>query len=61
MLQVNPQTRSAIAGLIVIVLGGGWAAYGLLGGDKTFLTIMVILSIVLVGGSVALLGPRRSR
>lgn len=61
MLQVDPRTRSAIGGLIVIVLGGGWAAYGLLGGNKVFLTIMVVLSILLVGGSVALLGPRRQR
>lgn len=48
MFQVDPQTRSILWGVVVIFLGAGWIAYGLLGNRNTgFLAAMLILTIVL--------------
>jgi hypothetical protein len=50
VIEVDPRTRSALWGLIGVILGAGWVAYGMLGnGSQVFLTIMVVLSIVLAG------------
>jgi len=46
-------------GFIGVVLGAGWAAYGILGGGKVFLAVMVVASSVL-GGGMAMLS-RQSR
>lgn len=43
--------------MIGIVLGAGWAAYGILGGGKVFLAVMVAASMILgAGGAVLLKG-----
>jgi hypothetical protein len=60
MIEVDPRTRSAIWGLIAIILAAGWAAFGLLGGGQVFLTIMVVLSILLVGVATFLVRTRIS-
>jgi hypothetical protein len=60
MFQVDPQTRSILWGVVVIVLGVGWTAFGLLGNRNTvFLATMLILTIVL-GASVAFFVRNRS-
>ncbi len=62
MIQVDPQTRSAILGLVTIILGAGWVAFGLLGnGDKVFLTIMLVLTILLGSGAAFFLRSRTSK
>ena len=61
MIQVDPQTRSAILGLVTIILGAGWVAFGLLGnGDKVFLTVMLVLTILLGSGAAFFLRSRPS-
>ena len=61
MIQVDPRTRSAIMGLAVIILGAGWVAYGLLAdGNRVFLAIMLILTIVLGAGAAFLVRSRTS-
>ncbi|HEY7122925.1 MAG TPA: hypothetical protein VH540_03140 [Ktedonobacterales bacterium] len=50
MFQVDRQVYSALWGLCGLLLAAGWVAYGMLGGDRIFLTVMVILSMVLFGG-----------
>jgi hypothetical protein len=48
MIEVDPRTRSALWGLIGVVLAAGWVAFAMLGeGNQVFLTVMLILSIVL--------------
>jgi hypothetical protein len=42
---------------IAIVLGAGWAAYGILDGGKVFLAVMVAASMIL-GGGMAVLSRR---
>jgi hypothetical protein len=50
MIEVDPRTRSSLWGLFGVILGAGWVAYGMVGdGSRIFLTIMVVLSILLVG------------
>jgi hypothetical protein len=50
MIEVDPRTRSAIWGMVAVILGAGWVAYGFLGnGNTVFLAIMVILTILLGG------------
>jgi hypothetical protein len=49
MIQVDRRTRSAVWGLIGVLLAAGWATYGILGGNQVFLAVMVALSIVLTG------------
>jgi hypothetical protein len=62
MIEVSPLTRSMIWGLVIIILGVGWAAFAILGnGNTIFLTIMVVLSIVLGAGAVLLVRVRASR
>jgi apolipoprotein N-acyltransferase len=61
MVEVDPRTRSTIWGLVVIILGAGWVAYGFLGnGNTVFLAIMVILSIVLGAGAAFFVRTRAS-
>jgi uncharacterized membrane protein HdeD (DUF308 family) len=50
MIEVDPRTRSALWGMIGVVLGAGWIAFAMLGdGNQVFLTVMLILSILLSG------------
>lgn len=61
MIEVDPRTRSAMMGLAVIILGGGWVAYGILGdGNRTFLAIMLILTILLGAGVAFIVRSRTS-
>jgi hypothetical protein len=63
MIEVDPRTHSAIWGLVIVVLLAGWAAYGISGGagnPQVFLTVMVVLSILLVGGFLALVRRRKA-
>ncbi len=60
MIEVDPRTRGAIFGLVAILLAAGWAAYGILSGGQVFLAIMVVLSILLVGGAAVLMRVRKS-
>jgi hypothetical protein len=59
MIQVDPRTRSALWGLIGVVLAAGWVAYGTLGGgNQVFLTVMLVLTIVLAGVATFLVRVR---
>ena len=59
MIEVQPQTRTAIFGLVAIILAAGWAAYGLIGdSNQLFLTIMVVLTILLGAGAAVLVRAR---
>jgi hypothetical protein len=50
MIEVDPRTRSALWGLVGVVLAAGWVAYGMLGdGNQVFLTAMLVLTIILGG------------
>ena len=61
MIQVDPRTRSSLVGLTAIILGAGWVAFGLLGdGNRVFLTIMLILTIVLGSGVIFFVRSRTS-
>jgi hypothetical protein len=61
VVEVDPRTRSALWGLIGVILGAGWVAFGLLGdGSRVFLTIMIVLSMVLAGIATFGLRSRRS-
>jgi len=60
MIEVDARTHSTIWGLVVLILGAGWIAYGLLSsGNTVFLTIMLILTLVL--GALAAFFVRTSR
>jgi hypothetical protein len=37
MIEVQPQTRNAVLGLVAIILAAGWAAYGLIGAGAAVL------------------------
>ena len=58
MFQVDARTQSSIRGVIIVLVVAGWAAYGILGGGQIFLAVMMVLSILLVGGAFALLRKR---
>jgi hypothetical protein len=58
MIRVNPRTYSVIWGLIIVILGTGWAIYGFLGGGETFLTTIVVLSIILFGVAIIFIERR---
>ena len=58
MFQVDAQTQSSIRGVIIIIVLAGWAAYGILGGGQVFLAVMMVLSILLVGGAFTLVRKR---
>jgi hypothetical protein len=61
MIEVDPRTRSSLYGLFGIILGAGWVAYGLAGnGSRIFLTVMVVLSMVLVGIATFVLRSRKA-
>ena len=61
MIEVDPRTRSSLYGLFGIILGAGWVAYGLAGnGSRTFLTVMVVLSMLLVGIATFVLRSRKA-
>jgi hypothetical protein len=46
--------------MIIVIVCAGWAAYGVLGGGQVFLAVMLVLSILLVGGAFALVRKRTS-
>ena len=58
MFQVDPRMHSSICGVIIVIVLAGWAAYGVLGGGQIFLAVMLVLSILLVGGAFALVRKR---
>ena len=58
MFQVDPRMHSSIWGVIIAIVLAGWAAYGILGGGQIFLAVMAVLSILLVGGTAALVRKR---
>lgn len=48
MVQVDPRVRSSLFGLIGIILGASWVLYGIVGiEDRTFLAILLVLTILL--------------
>jgi len=52
MIEVDARTHSTIWGLVVLILGAGWIAYGLLAsGNTIFLTAMLILTVILGAGA----------
>jgi hypothetical protein len=60
MIQVDPRTRSSMLGPTAIILGAGWAAYGILGGGQVFLAIMAVLTILLGSGAAFFVRSRTS-
>ena len=50
MFQVDPRMQASIRGMIIVIVCAGGAAYGILGGGQIFLAVMLVLSIVLIGG-----------
>ena len=48
------KTQKTWWAFIGIVLGAGWAAYGILGGGKVFLAVMVAASMILGSGMAVL-------
>jgi hypothetical protein len=58
MFQVDPRMQASIRAMIIVLVCAGWVAYGVLGGGQVFLAVMLVLSIVLVGGAFALVGKR---
>ena len=61
MIEVDPRIRSSLIGLMAIIIGAGWVAYGLLGdGNKVFLTIMLVLTILLGSGVIFFVRGRTS-
>jgi hypothetical protein len=48
MVEVDPRVRSSLFGLLGVILGAGWVLYGIVGnGDRTFLAIWIVLTILL--------------
>jgi hypothetical protein len=60
VIEVDPRTRSSLYGLFAVILAAGWAAYGLLNLGQVGLTVMVVLSILLIGVATFLVRPRKS-
>lgn len=63
MFQVDSRIHSSIWGMIIVVVSAAWVAYSVLGGagnPQVFLTVVMVLSIVLVGGTAALLRKRKA-
>jgi hypothetical protein len=61
MIEVDPRIRSSLIGLVAIIIGAGWVAYGLLGnGNKVFLTIMLLFTILLGSGVIFFVRGRTS-
>jgi hypothetical protein len=59
MIQVNAQAYGAIWAFVGILIGAGWAAFGIVGGEnQIFLAIMVVITMVLGGGTAVLLRRR---
>jgi hypothetical protein len=58
MFQVDSRMQASIRGMTIVLVLAGWAAYGILGGGQVFLAVMLVLSIILVGGSSALVHKR---
>jgi hypothetical protein len=49
--------------MIIVVVSAAWVAYSVLGGagnPQVFLTVVMVLSIVLVGGTAALMRKRKA-
>jgi hypothetical protein len=60
MFQVDPRMQSSIRAVIIVLVLAGWAAYGILGGGQVFLAVMLVLSILLIGGAFTLVRKRTS-
>jgi hypothetical protein len=59
MIRVDTQTYGAIWAFVAIVIGAGWAAFGILGNDnQVFLAVMVVITMILGGGTAVLLRRR---
>jgi len=58
MFQVDSRMQASIRGMIIVLVLAGRAAYGILGGGQVFLALMLVLSMVLVGGAFALVRKR---
>ncbi len=59
MIRVSSSTYGAIWGLVGLLLGAGWVAYAMLGGgNRVFLTVMIIASMVGGAGTAILVKPR---
>ena len=61
MIYVTTQAYGAIWALVAIILGAGWAAYGIIGtSSQIFLVVMVVATMLLAGGTAVLLRRRQS-
>ena len=63
MFQVDARIQSSIWGLVFVIVAASWMAYSLLGGagnPQVFLTVVMVLSIVLIGGTAALVRKRKA-
>jgi hypothetical protein len=58
MIQVDQRMQASIRGMIIVIVCAGWAAYAILGGGQIFLAVMLILSILLIGGVFTLVRKR---
>ena len=58
MFQVDPRMHASTRGMIIVLVCAGWAAYGILGGGQVFLAVILVLSILLVGGAFTLVRRR---
>ena len=60
MIEVTPQTRNALRGLLGVILAAGWVAFAIIGnGSTVFLTVMIVLTILF--GGLATYGVRVPR
>lgn len=60
MFEVNSRTKSSLVWMAILIVCAGWATYGIFGWGQTGLGVMIVLSIVLVGGALVLLRGRRA-
>lgn len=60
MFKVERMAYRMVRLVVALLLGAGWAAYGLIGSENSvFLTVMVVATIILGGGAAILLQPHR--
>ncbi len=59
MISIERRAYRVMWALIGLLLAAGWVVYGMAAsGNRTFLIVMVVLSILLAGGAAILLRPR---